>query len=261
MAKPNEKEPIEEEQEKGDDIKFPDAEEIKSLLGDEFEMPEITTASPDSAPSAEPEEGGEGDGEVFRWDEGDESARRENDERGSLEKDAKGRVFDPQLHSTDDNGNPRYNKKGLFIFLRKDKRGRVDTTEHTKAENFESALLYFDAFTDSASALMGEHWKPNNEDQRKAVAKSIARWLDTTEMEPLGPLEAMLLKVGTYSAPRVAHRDTFTNLRVKIVSTWWGVKDFWATLTGKKRKSEKPEPRPVAQEINSDGINIDPNSL
>lgn len=230
---------------------FPEAEQITSLLGEGFEMPTITQESEESAPSAEPEPVEDPETGESYYDE-ESQVFPTGEEKPEGEKDKKGRVFDPQLHAVDDNGNPKLNKKGYFIFLRKDKRGQVDTDAPRKAEHFETALLYFDTFTDTTSALLGDHWQPKNDDQRKSVARSIGKYLESEDAPSLNPRDEMLLKLGTYSAPRVVHTDTFDNFKLICSKCYMGVKSFWQTITGKKapkRDTEKPEERPQAQEV------------
>jgi len=232
---------------------FPDAEQITNLLGDDFEMPTITTIGKESAPSAEPEPIDDPEtGESYFDDETEQFARPNEDGERSVEKDEKGRPFDLQLHAVDENGNPKQNKKGYWVFLRKDKRGNVDMSSTHKAEHFETALLYFDGGTDLLAGVLGDHWKPTNEDQRKSVARSIGKYLESENAPVLTPKQEMLLKLGTYSAPRVVHTDTLDNFKLLCLKTVRGVKSFWQTITGKKkprREAVKPEPVPQAEEI------------
>lgn len=254
------KEPIEEDQNDND---FPDAVEIVDLLGDNFEMPSITTESEESAPSAEPEPIEDPEtGESYFDDESQNFERpSEDDSIQTGEKDAKGRLFDPQQHATDSNGNPKYNKKGYFVFLRKDKRGKVDTDTPRKAEYYETGLMYFDGMTDTLAALLGDHWKPTNEDQRKSMGRSVGKYLESENAPALSPAQELLLKSATYSAPRVAHTDTIDNMKLIIGKSIMGVKNFWATLTGKKKaKKSKPEPVEQAEELKNENLVDHPNS-
>lgn len=227
---------------------FPDAEEISTLIGADFSMPEITTENPDSAPTAEPEPiEDEETGESYYPDDSD--GRYPNSDT-SRETDRKGRPFDPQLHATDENGNPKYSKKGYFVFLRKDKRGSVDVDAPKKAEYMETALLYFDGGVDALAGILGDHWKPANDDQRKAVARSIARYLESENSPAMTPKQEMLLRLGLYSAPRVTHTTTLDNAKLIIQKCSLGIRSFWATLTGKKSpKRQKVELVNIAEEI------------
>ena len=233
---------------------FPDASQITTLIGDDFEMPTITTESEESAPSAEPEPIEDPETGESYFDESGEYERPENsDENQSGERDKKGRLFNPQEHAVDSNGNPKYSKKGYFVFLRKDKRGKVDTETPKKAEYFETAKLYFEGATDCLAGLLGDHWKPENDAQRDSVSRSIARYLETENAPTLTPKQEMMLKLGAYSAPRVTHTDTIDNVKILLTKSVLGVKTFWATITGKKKpKHNKPEPAPIAEEIPND---------
>lgn len=161
-------------------------------------------------------------------------------QNGSEIRDRKGRVFDPNIHSANPDGSPKFNKNGLFIFKgvgkpKKNTGPAADDSEDYGADQYDAqAQQIVHLVTGSAAAFFDdEKWLPENAGQNDMVKNPTARFLRENNMPQLPAwMECSLAWTG-YSLPRMQSPKT----REKLVIIWLRVRSWFG-----KKKKDTPAP-------------------
>jgi len=154
-------------------------------------------------------------------------------------KDAKQRVFNPEIHSSNPDGSPRFNKRGLFIFkgVGKPKGSAAkDEAEDYGADHYDAQAeqllrLYYGGM---ATVFDDENWHPKNEAQHEFVKQPTARMLREMEIPQLPAKLEFALAIGSYSLERAT---TSQKTKEKLIVLWLKVRGWFG-----KKKAELPPP-------------------
>ena len=151
-------------------------------------------------------------------------------------KDRKGRVFNPQIHSSNPDGTPKFNKNGLFIFkgAGRPKGSAANEAEDYGADNYDAQAeqmlrLYYGGMQ---TVFDDDAWQPTDEAEHTFVKNPLARVFREMQMPQLPAKLEFGLAFSAYNIKRTQSPKT----KEKLIILWLRVRAWF----GKK----KPEPLP-----------------
>ena len=98
----------------------------------------------------------------------------------------------------------------------------------------QMGALTFDMTTGALCSLFGPEWQAKTKEERDAVIAALAEYYKSKGMQDLPPGWMLLFVVAAYSAPRLAHNNTQSKL--KLLGHWCKVKVTGFLAMFKRRK-------------------------
>lgn len=158
--------------------------------------------------------------------------------------DAAGDYYDPAIHMTDENGQPKLTKTGRY--RKRPGRSASGTTAGTspreaavRASCREMGKLSAHSVFLVGQTAFGEEWKPvvDNElgiNEPENMTTAFAAYYEATGYRDPPPWVILAIALGSYAAPRIPKPKTQS--RIKRISQWIGLH-----LMGWRKKKEKKE--------------------
>lgn len=133
-------------------------------------------------------------------------------------------AFDPSIHETDDNGNPRLTKDGAYRRKRgqKAKKGTIPVSQNTttftteadtKPVDYRGTAIFFTGIVFSTcESLFGKSWKPNSQESEN-INTAAERFCAANDIQDLPPGIALAVAFGMYALPRLQDPETKERIR------------------------------------------------
>ncbi len=155
-----------------------------------------------------------------------------------------GRAFDPAIHATDSDGNPRINKDGTFRKKRgSQKSSQVNLPGTTPGDvSTKIGKSIAESIFQIGQLIGGEEWAPirNEEygvDERRQMHEAWTAYAEEKEIEDFPPGVAVTIAMLGYIVPRFAMPKTKT--RAEKFKDWCTLK--YVQWKGRKQKPRAPE--------------------
>ena len=132
-------------------------------------------------------------------------------------------VFNPEIHSVDENGKPRLRIDGTFAKKRGRRPGYSGNASGSKNVTIDyrgTAQFFAGLMFSSCTAAMGPAWEPKT-DERTNVENAATRYCESKGIGDLPPGIALCLVVSLYALPRV--NDEETRKRCRSVGERFGL--------------------------------------
>ena len=147
-----------------------------------------------------------------------------------IRRDKKGNLFNPELHATNDNGEPTYNNDGSFRKKRGRKKGSVNGTPQGGQNNQAELQKCLAAGRATAQTIItlgiaigGEEWQPIIDPQKginepQMLADAWAEYYQAAGVVDMPPWMGVIIATGMYASPRMFMPKT--KGRIQRVKEW-----------------------------------------
>lgn len=200
-------------------------------------------------PSLEDDSGDDSGGvDRISWISGDpipdDAAKQDAAAKGKGYVDADGRSFDPAIHATDDQGNPRLTKAGKL--RKRPGRGSGGKSAGPQQHKVSRELGRTTAETIFyvSQAAFGEEWAPvykptQGIDERAQMIEAWAAYYEATGTTEVPPWVGVAIAMGCYALPRLNQPKTKTRIGVFVERIKAVIKHRRDAKKASKKKDEK----------------------